>query len=138
VDEVSIGDTIGAATPQDVETTGGYLLQQLAGHRLAMHFHDTYGMAIANIYYLAVAEAICRYHAPARYDDEILVETEMTRLGSRILEFSYRIKTGDTLLAEGRTLHAVIGPGGKPRSMPQRYLEVLKSRLSDQVHGKSD
>jgi acyl-CoA thioester hydrolase len=88
--------------------------------------------------YLAVAEAICRYHAPARYDDEILVETEMTRLGSRILEFSYRIKTGDTLLAEGRTLHAVIGPGGKPRSMPQRYLEVLKSRLSDQVHGKSD
>jgi hydroxymethylglutaryl-CoA lyase len=50
VDEVSIGDTIGAATPQDVETTCGYLLQQFAGHRLAMHFHDTYGMAIANVY----------------------------------------------------------------------------------------
>jgi hydroxymethylglutaryl-CoA lyase len=50
VDEVSIGDTIGAATPQDVESTGNYLLQELAGHRLAMHFHDTYGMAIANVY----------------------------------------------------------------------------------------
>src|SRR5437660_1650936 len=50
VDEVSIGDTIGAATPQDVETTCGYLLQQLRGHKLAMHFHDTYGMAIANVY----------------------------------------------------------------------------------------
>src|SRR5207248_962623 len=50
VDEVSIGDTIGAATPQDVETTAAYLLQQFAGHRLAMHFHDTYGMAIANVY----------------------------------------------------------------------------------------
>src|SRR5438477_10923211 len=49
-DEVSIGDTIGAATPQDVETTAAYLLQQFAGHRLAMHFHDTYGMAIANVY----------------------------------------------------------------------------------------
>src|SRR2546422_11738704 len=48
VDEVSIGDTIGAATPRDVETTSGYLLQQFAGHKLAMHFHDTYGMAIAN------------------------------------------------------------------------------------------
>src|SRR5438874_5511103 len=50
VDEVSIGDTIGAATPQDVETTCGYLQQRFAGHRLAMHFHDTYGMAIANVY----------------------------------------------------------------------------------------
>jgi hydroxymethylglutaryl-CoA lyase len=50
VDEVSIGDTIGAATPRDVETTCGYLQQRLAGHKLAMHFHDTYGMAIANVY----------------------------------------------------------------------------------------
>ena len=50
VDEVSIGDTIGAATPQDVETTCGYLQQRFTGHKLAMHFHDTYGMAIANVY----------------------------------------------------------------------------------------
>jgi hydroxymethylglutaryl-CoA lyase len=50
VDEVSIGDTIGAATPQDVESTCGYLQKRLAGQKLAMHFHDTYGMAIANIY----------------------------------------------------------------------------------------
>src|SRR2546425_4066443 len=39
-----------SATPRDVETTCGYLLQQFAGHKLAMHFHDTYGMAIANVY----------------------------------------------------------------------------------------
>jgi hydroxymethylglutaryl-CoA lyase len=50
VDEVSIGDTIGAATPKDVERTGGFLFQKFAGHKLAMHFHDTYGMAIANVY----------------------------------------------------------------------------------------
>src|SRR5437016_5539229 len=50
VDEVSIGDTIGAATPRDVETTCGYLIQQFSEHKLAMHFHDTYGMAIANVY----------------------------------------------------------------------------------------
>ena len=78
--------------------------------------------------YLAVAEANCRYRAPARYDDEILVETEITRLDRRMLEFSYRIKNGATLLAEGRTLHVVIGPDGKPKSMPKRYLELLKSQ----------
>ncbi len=50
VDEVSIGGTIGAATPQDVEKTCGLLLQEFRGHKLAMHFHDTYGMAIANVY----------------------------------------------------------------------------------------
>src|SRR5215467_11121840 len=50
VDEVSIGDTIGAATPRDVETTGAHLLQRFPVARLAMHFHDTYGMAVANVY----------------------------------------------------------------------------------------
>src|SRR5215475_4470900 len=47
--------------------------------------------------YMAVAEAACRYIAPARYDDEIVVETEMTRLNRRVVEFSYKIKTGSTL-----------------------------------------
>lgn len=50
VDEVSIGDTIGAATPKDVEGTGGLLISQFPVEKLAMHFHDTYGMAVANIY----------------------------------------------------------------------------------------
>jgi hydroxymethylglutaryl-CoA lyase len=50
VDEVSIGDTIGAATPKDVEVVGGFLAARFSIEKLAMHFHDTYGMAIANVY----------------------------------------------------------------------------------------
>jgi hydroxymethylglutaryl-CoA lyase len=50
VDEVSIGDTIGSATPQDVDSTGGHLVKQFPIDKLAMHFHDTYGMAVANVY----------------------------------------------------------------------------------------
>jgi hydroxymethylglutaryl-CoA lyase len=50
VDEVSIGDTIGAATPRDVESTGGFLAHRFPIAKLAMHFHDTYGMAVANVY----------------------------------------------------------------------------------------
>ncbi len=78
--------------------------------------------------YLTVAEATCRYLAPARYDDEILVETALSRASSRIIEFSYRIKNGETLLAEGRTVHVVVGADGRPRSLPERYRELLKSR----------
>jgi acyl-CoA thioesterase FadM len=29
-------------------------------------------------------------------------------------------------LAEGRTVHVVIGPNGRPRAMPQRYLNLLR------------
>jgi acyl-CoA thioester hydrolase len=76
--------------------------------------------------FLPVAEANCRYLAPARYDDEIIVSTEIARLNRRLIEFSYNIKTKDTLLAEGRTLHVILGPDGKPRSLPDRYLELLK------------
>jgi hydroxymethylglutaryl-CoA lyase len=48
--EVSLGDTIGVGTP----TKARELLRAVAGHvpiaHLAMHFHDTYGQALANLY----------------------------------------------------------------------------------------
>ena len=78
--------------------------------------------------FLTVAEAGCRYLAPARYDDEILVETEITRLGRRVVEFSYKIKRDSTLLAEGKTVHIVIGSNGRPRAMPDRYLDLLNAK----------
>ena len=81
--------------------------------------------------FLAVAEATCRYLAPARYDEEILVETELSRVRSRVVEFTYRIRRGETLLAEGRTVHVVIGPDGRPRAMPQRYLNLLQEAAGD-------
>jgi acyl-CoA thioesterase FadM len=45
------------------------------------------------------------------------------------MEFTYRIKCGTTILAEGKTVHVVIGPDGKPRTMPDRYLDLLKSKV---------
>src|SRR5215467_4396146 len=79
--------------------------------------------------FLTVVEANCRYLAPARYDDEVLVETELARVKNRVIEFTYQIKSGPILLAEGRTVHVVIGTDGKPRLMPERYLKFLKSKL---------
>lgn len=46
--EVSIGDTIGVATPLQVQGLVALLTQVVPRERLAMHFHDTRGMAIAN------------------------------------------------------------------------------------------
>jgi len=49
VDEVSIGDTIGRAASTDVEALLDLLLHSVPVARLAMHFHDTYGRAVANV-----------------------------------------------------------------------------------------
>jgi len=47
--EVSIGDTIGTGTPQQVHEVLSGCLQEADADQLAMHFHDTYGQALANI-----------------------------------------------------------------------------------------
>ena len=50
VDELSIGDTIGVAVPADVRRVVGALTAAgIAPDRLAMHFHDTRGTALANV-----------------------------------------------------------------------------------------
>jgi len=49
VDELSLGDTVGAAVPTDVSRLLEFLLPKLPRERLAMHFHDTSGTALANV-----------------------------------------------------------------------------------------
>jgi hydroxymethylglutaryl-CoA lyase len=46
--EVSVGDTIGVGTPMQAQGVIGVLLQVIPPNRLAMHFHDTRGTALAN------------------------------------------------------------------------------------------
>ena len=48
--EVSLGETIGTATPDRVKNVWEACLAELDAKVLAGHFHNTYGMAIANIY----------------------------------------------------------------------------------------
>jgi len=47
--EVSLGDTIGVGTPASFETLLNRLLKDTAPAKLAIHAHDTYGQALANI-----------------------------------------------------------------------------------------
>jgi len=48
--EVSLGDTIGVATPAEVNTLLETVLSRIPKDKIAVHFHDTYGQALANIY----------------------------------------------------------------------------------------
>jgi hydroxymethylglutaryl-CoA lyase len=48
VDELSIGDTIGKASPEEVNALLDLLLPVAEPARLALHFHDTFHRAVAN------------------------------------------------------------------------------------------
>ena len=48
--EVSLGDTIGVGTPASITRMLQAVLARIPAHKLAVHLHDTYGQALANIY----------------------------------------------------------------------------------------
>ena len=49
-EQISLGDTIGTGTPGAVKKLLDAVLKQVPVEKTAMHFHDTYGQALANIY----------------------------------------------------------------------------------------
>jgi len=77
--------------------------------------------------YIMVAEARCRYKAPARYDDEILIRTRVTGMRKRVLIFGYEIykRCTDELIAEGETVHVITDRDGRPRTLPEKYRDRL-------------
>ena len=47
--EISLGETIGTATPARVQAMLSVVMEAVPREKLAMHLHDTYGQAIANL-----------------------------------------------------------------------------------------
>jgi acyl-CoA thioester hydrolase len=84
---------------------------------------------------LPVIEAQCRYRAPARYDDEILIETRPAMLRGSVLKFAYRIlrkNAGDAepvLLTEGETVHVVCDEELNKRPLPHDYSAALRKMM---------
>ncbi len=62
--EVSVGDTIGVAVPAQVRATIRALKSEFPIGKLAMHFHDTRGLAPTNIY-VSLEEEITTFDASA-------------------------------------------------------------------------
>ena len=84
---------------------------------------------------LPVIEATCRYKSPARYDDEILIQTWPSLLRNSVLKFSYRIlRKGSeshepVLLAEGETVHVVCDDQLNKKPLPEHYTAALRALM---------
>jgi acyl-CoA thioester hydrolase len=88
---------------------------------------------------LPVVEARCRYRSPARYDDEILIETRPALLRGTVLKFAYRIyrnasQKGEErqLLAEGETVHVVCDDQLRRKPLPEKYETALRSMMTEE------
>ena len=85
---------------------------------------------------LPVIEANCRYRAPARYDDEILIETRPALVRESVLKFGYKILRDDPdtkdrkLLAEGETVHVVCDENLKRMPLPEAYSKALRAMIA--------
>ena len=73
--------------------------------------------------FLVVAEAECRYLAPALFDDEVIVETELLNARTRTIRFGYRMRhaVSGKVLATGATNHIICGADRKPTRLPEKY-----------------
>ena len=83
--------------------------------------------------FIAVVDARCRFKAPARYDDEIRIETSFKNVRESLIHFVYtatRVSDG-TLLAEGETTHIVTDAQMKKRALPEKYREVFAAGMKE-------
>jgi acyl-CoA thioester hydrolase len=78
--------------------------------------------------HLPVVEVRCRYKAPARYDDEIVIRTHIARLRSSLIQFQYQGVRADDglLLAEGESTHVAVNSRMEKSPFPEKYMSVFR------------
>ena len=81
---------------------------------------------------IAVIDARCRYKAPARYDDEVIVRTHLKYLRESLIQFEYELVRADdgSLLAEGDTTHIVVDPAMKKVPLPEKYIGAFRAAMA--------
>jgi acyl-CoA thioester hydrolase len=95
--------------------------------------YDYKQMEIEDDCHLPVVEATCRYRAPARYDDEVAIETSVTAMRSGVIKFGYRIlrlhADGEQLLAEAETAHVSVDKNMQKRKLPEKHVLAIEALM---------
>jgi len=95
--------------------------------------HDYKRLEAEEDCHLPVVDATCRYRSPARYDDEIAIETRVTTLRGAVVKFGYRIlrvePDGERLLAEAETVHVSVDKQMQKRNLPNIYAAAIRQTM---------
>jgi len=86
-------------------------------------------MEIEDDCHIVVADAHCRYHLSAMYDEILRIRTRIAESRNRLVKFSYEvIRDADgKVLANGETTHVICGSNGRPKLLPKKYHTVFSS-----------
>jgi acyl-CoA thioester hydrolase len=78
---------------------------------------------------MGVSQIHLTYRAPARYDELVAVRSWVKEGGRRKVVFGYDISRDGVRLVEGETVHLVMGPDGRARTLPDGMLALVRSAL---------
>src|SRR5207237_9607251 len=92
-------------------------------------------MEVSDRCFIAVVDARCRYKAPARYDDEVMVRTHLKNVRESLVHFGYELvrATDGLLLGEGETTHIVTDAQMKTRTIPEQYVGAFREAANKSV-----
>ena len=78
---------------------------------------------------LPLVEVRCRYKHPARYDDELTVRAWIAHMRTSLLRFQYELvrNSDGRLLAEGESVHVVVGRDLKRTHLTEKYRNTLQA-----------
>jgi len=74
-----------------------------------------------------VTKVAIRYRTPARFDDMLNVESQVTHLKGARLSFSQNIWRGETLIAEATVHLACMDVSGKPKRIPPPIIAAFQT-----------
>ncbi len=86
--------------------------------------------------FLAVVDAHCKYRAPARFDDLLVIKTWLSKMKYARVEFCYEIRREgeEKLIAEGSTVLACLDENRRPRTIPDKIKNTITSNNLLPVH----
>ncbi len=65
------------------------------------------------------------FHAPARIDDVLTIDTRTSNVSGARIFMEQRIRRGETALVDAKVEAAIIGEGGRPRRFPKEWVDVF-------------
>jgi acyl-CoA thioester hydrolase len=73
---------------------------------------------------LVVTEMNVQYFAAAEFDDALHIDVEVTEIRKVRLRHHYDVFRGETRIASADSTIACVGPDGRPKKLPEAFLEL--------------
>lgn len=129
IDEISLGDTHGVAVPSQVTDVLSRVLEHVPVEKIAVHFHDTHGRALANVFSalqlgVTIVDSSCGGLGGCPYAPGATGNLATEDLQAMLTDM--KIHTGVDMAALIDTSFFMEGVLG--RTLPSRHLQVARSR----------